>query len=84
MKSHHRPFVYESSDFKRMCALVVQDNAGKKESFVWHIARLVDWKYNLFNFKRCFPGNYACAGYLVHPPGIVRRKWEYDAILPSS
>lgn len=64
MKSHHRPFVYESSDFKRMCALVVRDNARKRESFVWHVARLVDWKYNLFNFKRRFPGNYAAAAHL--------------------
>ena len=64
MKSHHRPFIYESSDFKRMCALVVRDNASKRESFVWHVARLVDWKYNLFNFKRRFPGNYAAAAHL--------------------
>lgn len=64
MKSHHRPFVYESSDFKRMCALVVEDNASKKDAFVWQIGRLVDWKYNLFNFKRCFPGNYAAAAHL--------------------
>lgn len=64
MKTHHRSFVYESSDFKRMCALLVRDNASKRESFVWHIARLVDWKYNLCNFKRHFPGNYADAAHL--------------------
>ena len=64
MKTHHRPFIYESSDFKLMCALVVRDNASKRESFVWHVARLVDWKYNLFNFKRRFPGNYATAAHL--------------------
>jgi GNAT superfamily N-acetyltransferase len=64
MKSHHRPFIYESSDFKLMCALVVRDNACKRESFVWHVARLVDWKYNLYNFKRRFPGNYATAAHL--------------------
>jgi len=64
MKTHHRPFIYESSDFKRMCALLVRDNANKRDSFVWHIGRLVDWKYNLFNFKRCFPGNYADAAHL--------------------
>lgn len=64
MKSHHRPFIYESSDFKLMCALVVRDNASKRESFVWHVARLVDWKYNLYNFKRRFPGNYATAAHL--------------------
>jgi GNAT superfamily N-acetyltransferase len=64
MKSHHRPFIYESSDFKLMCALVVRDNASKRDSFVWHVARLVDWKYNLYNFKRRFPGNYATAAHL--------------------
>jgi len=64
MKTHHRPFVYESSDFKLMCALVVRDNAGRRESFVWHVARLVDWKYNLINSKRRFPGNYARAAQL--------------------
>lgn len=64
MKTHHRPFIYESPDFKTMCALVVRDNAAKKEQFVWHVARLVDWKYNLFNTKRLFPGNYAAAAHL--------------------
>jgi len=64
MQSHHRAFIYESLDFKTMCALVVRDNAMKKEQFVWHVARLVDWKYNLGNFKRRFPGNYAKAAHL--------------------
>jgi len=64
MRCHHRPFVYESSDFKLMCALIVRDNATRRESFVWHVARLVDWKYNLVNFKRRFPGNYANAAHL--------------------
>ncbi len=64
MKTHHRPFLYESPDFKTMCALVVRDNAVKQEQFVWHVARLVDWKYNLFNPKRRFPGNYAQAAHL--------------------
>jgi hypothetical protein len=64
MKCYHRPFIYESSDFKTMCALIVRDNAIKKEQFVWHVARLVDWKYNLGNFKRRFPGNYAKAAHL--------------------
>lgn len=64
MKSYHRPFVYESSDFKLMCAVIVRDNASKRESFVWHVARLVDWKYNLFTLKRRFPGNYAAGAQL--------------------
>jgi RimJ/RimL family protein N-acetyltransferase len=64
MQSHHRAFIYESLDFKTMCALVVRDNAMKKEQFVWHVARLVDWKYNLGNVKRRFPGNYAKAAHL--------------------
>jgi GNAT superfamily N-acetyltransferase len=64
MKSHHRPFNYESPDFKLMCALVVRDNANKRDAFVWHVARLVDWKYNLYNLKRRFPGNYAAGAHL--------------------
>jgi GNAT superfamily N-acetyltransferase len=64
MKTHHRPFNYESSDFKLMCALLVRDNASKRESFIWHVARLVDWKYNLFDLKHRFPGNYAFAAHL--------------------
>lgn len=64
MKTYHRPFVYESSDFKRMYALLVRDNAGKRAAFTWQIGRLVDWKYNLFNFKRRFPGNFAAAAHL--------------------
>ena len=37
---------------------------ARGRSFVWHVARLVDWKYNLYNFKRRFPGNYAAAAHL--------------------
>jgi GNAT superfamily N-acetyltransferase len=64
MRCSHRPFVYESADFKHMCSLVEQDNARQRQPFVWHVARLVDWKYNLGNFKRRFPGNYAGAAHL--------------------
>ena len=64
MQSHHRPFVYESLDFRNMCALIVSDNAAKHDWFVWHVARLVDWKYNLGNPRRHFPGYYATAAHL--------------------
>lgn len=59
MKSHHRPFIYESSDFKLMCALARWQRQQEGVLFVWHVARLVDWKNNLHNFKRRFPVNYA-------------------------
>lgn len=64
MQTHHRPFIYESSDFKSMCALLIHDNSVKKEQFVWHVARLMDWKYNLGNPRRRYPGNYANAAHL--------------------
>ncbi len=64
MKTHHRPFIFESPDFKLMCALVVQDNASKRDSFVWHVARLVDWKYNLFDLKRHYPANFSLGAHL--------------------
>ncbi|NCD19955.1 MAG: N-acetyltransferase [Actinobacteria bacterium] len=64
MRTHHRPFCYESSDFKRMCALVVTDDRKRGTPFVWHVGRIVDWKFNLGNFRRRFPGNYAGAAHL--------------------
>ncbi len=64
MITHHRSFEYESSDFKLMCALLIKDNSTKKESFIWHVARLVDWKYNLFNSSSLFPGYYSNAAHL--------------------
>jgi len=64
MITHHRPFDYESSDFKNMCSLIVNDNATKKDCFVWNVARLVDWKYNLFNPMSHFPGYFSNAAHL--------------------
>jgi GNAT superfamily N-acetyltransferase len=64
MAFYDRPFDYESPDFDAMCALIIRDNAVRRENFVWHIARLVDWKYNRFNPRRRFPENYASAAHL--------------------
>jgi hypothetical protein len=64
MKTYHRNFIYESTDFENLCNFIIQDNAMKKEYFDWHIGRIVDWKYNLYNFKRHFPSNYNHAAHL--------------------
>ena len=64
MKTYHRNYIYESNDFENLCKFIVQDNSLKKESFVWHIGRIVDWKYNLSNFKRHFPDNFNKAAHL--------------------
>ncbi len=58
MKIYKRNFSFESSDFRKMCDFLVKENSVKKEYFTWHIARLVDWKYNLHNFKKFFPANF--------------------------
>lgn len=59
MRTYHRPFIYESNDFESLCKFIVEDHSVRKDAYVWHIGRLVDWKYNLGNFKRHFPGNYS-------------------------
>lgn len=64
MKTYHRDFLYESSDFDRMCQYVVRDNTDKKEYFIWHIGRIVDWKYNIFNYKKLCPDNFNHAAHL--------------------
>ena len=64
MKTYHRNYIYESKDFENLCKFIVQDNSFKKEFFVWHIGRIVDWKYNLSNFKRHFPNNFNQAAHL--------------------
>lgn len=64
MKTYHRNFIYESKDFDNMCSYILEDNRLKKEHFIWHIGRIVDWKYNLANFSRHFPDNYCRAAQL--------------------
>lgn len=64
MRTYHRNYIYESNDFENMCKFIVQDNSIKKEYFIWHIGRIVDWKYNLSNFKRHFPDHFSKAAHL--------------------
>lgn len=64
MKTYHRNFIYESNDFDSMCKFIIQDNTLRKDYFNWHIGRIVDWKYNLSNFKRHFPDNYCKSAHL--------------------
>lgn len=64
MKTYHRNFLFESNDFKELCNFIVQENAKKKDSFIWHIGRIVDWKYNLSDFRKHFPDNFNKAAHL--------------------
>ncbi len=64
MRTYRRNFIYESNDFVNMCKFIIQDHLSKKDYFVWHIGRIVDWKYGLSNFKKHFPDNYSNAAHL--------------------
>lgn len=64
MKIYHRNFIYESNDFESLCKFIIQDNSLKNDFFTWHIGRIVDWKYNLSNFKKHFPDNFSSAAHL--------------------
>ena len=54
MKLYNRNFIFESNDFENMCKFVINDNSKRKEHFIWHIGRMVDWKYNLHNRNKFF------------------------------
>ncbi len=64
MRTYHRNFIYESNDFENLCKFIIEANSIDKYYFDWHIGRIVDWKYNLTNFKRHFPDNYNKAAHL--------------------
>ncbi len=64
MRTYHRSFIYESKDFDNMCQFIIQDNTLRKDYFNWHIGRIVDWKYNLSNFKKHFPNNFSDSAHL--------------------
>lgn len=59
MQTYDRDFIYESDDFNRICRFIIEDNSKKKQYFIWHIDRIVDWKYNLVNTKKYFPVNFS-------------------------
>ncbi len=59
MKATHRPFCYESDDFTRMCRFVVDDNHTRGDRAIWHLGRMVDWKYGLYNTAKFMPDNFA-------------------------
>jgi len=59
MKTSHRPFIFESNDFESMCRFVIENCGHRKDRFLWHIGRLVDWKYNLINSRKCIPDNFS-------------------------
>ncbi len=64
MKTYHRNFIYERNDFDTLCKFIIEQNSIRKDFFDWHIGRIVDWKYNLSNFKRHFPENFNKAAHL--------------------
>ncbi len=64
MRLYNRDFIFESNDFDDMCKFIIKDNAHRKECFIWHIGRFVDWKYNLHNSKKLFPGNFSKSAHL--------------------
>ncbi len=64
MRTYHRNFIFESSDFDNLCRFIIQDNAINKDNFIWHIGRMVDWKYNIFNKKKHIPDNFNRAAQL--------------------
>jgi hypothetical protein len=55
MKIYNREFDELKNDFSRMWDFLIQDYADKNGYFIWTIGRLGDWKYGIWNEKKCFP-----------------------------
>lgn len=58
MKTYNRKYRLEDNDFDKLYNFVIEDSKSRKDDFIWHIARIVDWKYNLLNFSKMIPSNY--------------------------
>lgn len=59
MKTSHRPFLFESDDFQRMCRFVIDDCQKHGTDYTWHIGRIIDWKYGLKLLDKHFPDNFS-------------------------
>ncbi len=55
MKIYHRPFELYNDDFEKMWHFLQYDYVQKQDGFIWHIGRLGDWKYGLWNEKKYIP-----------------------------
>ena len=64
MRTYHRDFIFEGNDFDSMLKFIIQDHSSKKDYFVWHVGRITDWKYNLFNLQKHFPDNFSKGAHL--------------------
>jgi ribosomal protein S18 acetylase RimI-like enzyme len=51
----NRPFDPQGSDFEQMWRFLQADYARKQSLFIWHIGRLGDWLYGLWNEQKCIP-----------------------------
>ena len=51
----NRPFTLKGADFEKMWRFLQEDYARKQDGFIWHIGRLGDWQYGLWNEHKCIP-----------------------------
>lgn len=58
MKIYSRDYKVDSNDFEKMFEFLIDENLERGNDFIWHIARLVDWKYNLLNIRKQDLSNY--------------------------
>jgi ribosomal protein S18 acetylase RimI-like enzyme len=54
-----RPFSLKGDDFDKMWRFLQQDYARQQERFIWHIGRLGDWQYGLWNEQKYIPTFFA-------------------------
>ena len=52
MWTHSRQFEDKGDDIKKMCKLIIQQNADADLVFDWSLGRVVSWRYGLWNEKK--------------------------------
>jgi ribosomal protein S18 acetylase RimI-like enzyme len=55
----NRPYQQKGNDFEKMWRFLQADYARKQERFIWHIGRLGDWQYGLWNEQKYIPTFFA-------------------------
>lgn len=55
MSVYNRPFDDAQHDFEKMWRLLEADFEYRRDDYIWHVSRLGDWKYGLWNEKNLIP-----------------------------
>ncbi len=56
---YNRPFALNGQDFEKMWRFLQEDYARRQDGFIWHVGRLGDWLYGIWNEEKYIPTFFA-------------------------